>query len=36
MKAPRDKAVAYLVLVSVGGIIIGLLMGALSQLFVGR
>ena len=36
MKAPRDRAVAYFVLVSVGGILIGLLMGALPQLFVGR
>src|SRR5207248_1559473 len=36
MKAPRDRAVTYLVLVSVGGILIGLLMGALPQLFVGR
>ena len=36
MKAPRDKTAAYMVLVSIAGIIIGLVMGAMSQLFVGR
>jgi hypothetical protein len=35
MKAPREKAAAYALLATIGGIILVLIIGALSQVFVG-
>ena len=36
MKTPRDKTAAFTLLVSIGGIVIVLLISALSQIFIGR